>query len=76
MEFFKELLELNNKIYLEQLSLKKYPIIDTDTNEDKEFIFTLRKEFQNLYNKKNNRLFVKSHKYKINEYKKIVDKSV
>ena len=68
MEFFKELLELNNKNYLEELSKKKYPIIDTDIQEDKDFMISLRNKFIQLHNKKNNRLFIKSHSYKISDY--------
>lgn len=57
MDFLKELLELNNVIYLEKLSEKQ----NLDEDEKIQFI--------QKYNKRNNRLFKPCKKYMIDEYK-------
>ena len=57
MDFLKEILELNNKIYLEQIMNEK-------TLDEEEKIKFIQK-----YNKRNNRLFTPCKKYKIDEYK-------
>ncbi len=56
MDFLKELLELNNIIYLEKIANEKKL-----EEEDKE-------KFIQKYNKRNNRLFKPCKKYKIDEY--------
>ena len=56
MDFLKELLELNNEIYLNQLSTEK----KLDEKEKEKFI--------QKYNKRNNRLFKPCKKYKTDEY--------
>ena len=56
MDFLKELLELNNEIYLNQLSTEK-------KQDEKEKIKFIQK-----YNKRNNRLFTPCKQYKIDEY--------
>ena len=56
MDFLKELLELNNEIYLEKIANEnKY-----DEEEKEKFI--------QKYNKRNNRLFKPCKKYKTDEY--------
>ena len=57
MDFLKDLLELNNVIYLEKLAEKQ----DLDEDEKIQFI---QKD-----NKRNNRLFKPCKKYMIDEYK-------
>ena len=57
MDFLKELLELNNVIYLEKLAEKQ----NLDEDEKEGFI--------QKYNKRNNRLFKPCKKYMIDEYK-------
>ena len=57
MDFLKELLELNNEIYLTKLD--KNQQLDEDSTE----------QFIQKYNKRNNRLFKPCKKYKIDEYK-------
>ena len=57
MDFLKEILELNNKIYLEKIMNEK-------TLDEEEKIKFIQK-----YNKRNNRLFTPCKKYKIDEYK-------
>lgn len=57
MDFLKELLELNNVIYLEKLAEK----LDLEDEEKEGFI--------KKYNKRNNRLFKPCKKYMIDEYK-------
>lgn len=62
MDFLKELLELNNVIYLEKLAEKQ----NLDEEEKIQFI--------QKYNKRNNRLFKPCKKYMIDEYKIKVDR--
>ena len=57
MDFLKEILELNNKIYLEKIMNEK----KLDEEEKIKFI--------QIYNKRNNRLFIPCKKYKIDEYR-------
>ena len=57
MDFLKEILELNNKIYLEKIMNEK-------TLDEEEKIKFIQK-----YNKRNNRLFTPCKKYKIDEYR-------
>ena len=57
MDFLKDLLELNNVIYLEKLAEKQ------NLDEDEKEVF-IRK-----YNKRNNRLFKPCKKYMIDDYK-------
>jgi hypothetical protein len=56
MDFLKDLLELNNVIYLTKLAEKQ----NLDEDESEQFI--------QKYNKRNNRLFKPCKKYKIDEY--------
>lgn len=62
MDFLKDLIELNNVIYLEKLSEKQ----SLDEEEKEQFI--------QKYNKRNNRLFKPCKKYTIDEYKIKVDR--
>ena len=62
MDFLKDLLELNNVIYLEKLADKQ----NLDELE--------REQFIRKYNKRNNRLFKPCKKYMIDEYKVKVDR--
>jgi len=57
MDFFKELIELNNKIELTKLSFKYLEIDSDDDEEDIEFIQKQREIFINDYNKNNFKLF-------------------
>ena len=57
MDFFKQLVELNNSIELEKLSETTYTIDSDDEEEDIEFIQSLREKFINDYLKINNRQF-------------------
>ena len=58
MDFLKELMELNNIVYLEQLSSDEEELTDMKNN----------------YNKRNNRLFKPCKKYLIDDYQSKVDK--
>ena len=58
MDFLKELMELNNIVYLEKISAD-----EEDLNDKKRD-----------YNKRNNRLFKPCKKYKMNDYQSKVDK--
>jgi len=62
MDFLKDLLELNNVIYLEKLAEK----LDLDEDDKEGFI--------QKYNKRNNRLFKPCKKYMIDDYKLKVER--
>ena len=62
MDFLKDLLELNNVIYLTKLAEKQ----NLDEDESEQFI--------QKYNKRNNRLFKPCKKYKIDEYQVKVER--
>jgi hypothetical protein len=57
MELFKELVELNNQIELNNLAESIYTIESDDEEEEIEFIQSLRAKFVNEYFKINNRQF-------------------
>jgi|TARA_B100000035_G_scaffold313388_1_gene326988 hypothetical protein len=57
MDFFKELIELNNKIELNKLAKETYEIDSDDEEEEIEYILKLRKNLITQYNKINNRQF-------------------
>jgi len=62
MDFLKDLLEINNKLYLEKIAKEKKLDID-------ETII-----FINKYDKSNNRLFKSHKKYMIDEYQQKINK--
>lgn len=62
MDFLKDLIEINNLEYLKDLAKEK----KLDQGETDRFI--------QQYNKRNNRLFISCKKYKIDEYKKLIQK--
>ena len=62
MDFLKDLLELNNVIYLEKLAEKQ------NLDEDEKI------QFMQKYNKRNNRMFKPCKKYMIDEYKEKVER--
>ena len=57
MDFFKELIELNNKIEVNKLAKETYEIDSDDEEEEIEYILKLRKNLITQYNKINNRQF-------------------
>lgn len=57
MEFFKELIRLNNELELRKISEEKYTIDSDDEDEDIKFIYEIRENFIEDYNKINNRQF-------------------
>ena len=67
MDFLKELIQLNNEIYLKQSSEEKI----VDTIEDYK---QRRIEFVNKFNKKNNRLFTISKQYHNDDYQSKIRK--
>ena len=73
MDFVKSLVEDSNLKYLQELARVKYPTEEDDTVSDKEFIFLQRETFVRDYHKRNNRQF-EWGKYKLTDYKKIVDR--
>ena len=62
MDFLKDLLEINNKLYLEKIAKEK------ELKEDETIIFI------NKYDKRNNRLFKSHKKYMIDEYQQKINK--
>ena len=57
MDFFKELVELNNKIELKTLTEKYYEIDSEDDEDEIIEIKTIRTNLVNKYDKNNFRLF-------------------
>ena len=57
MDFFKELVELNNQVELMKLTSDYYEIDSDDDDEDIEEITKMRKNITENYNKSNYRIF-------------------
>tara|TARA_B100001093_G_C26086716_1_gene701003 strand:+ start:275 stop:475 length:201 start_codon:yes stop_codon:yes gene_type:complete len=57
MDFFKELIRLNNEIELKKISIHKYTIDSDEEEDDIILIKGLRDTFIQEYNKVNNRQF-------------------
>jgi len=57
MDFFKELIQLNNEIELKKISIHKYTIDSDEEEDDIILIKELRDTFIQEYNKVNNRQF-------------------
>ena len=69
----KSLLEESNYRYLQELSILKYPILDDDTDSDKDYLESQREQFIQNYHKRNNRQFELIKEHKLSDYKKRVD---
>ena len=74
MDLIKELMELNNELTLSTLAEDKYTIDSDDDEEDIKYIHECRRNFIHQYNKVNNRQFVKTKFYMIDEYHKNINK--
>ena len=70
MDLIKELMELNNEITLSKLAEEKYTIDSDDDDEDIKYIHECRQKFIHQYHKVNNRQFMKTRSYTIDEYQK------
>jgi len=57
MDFFKELVKLNNQVELIKLTNDYYEIDSDDDDEDIEEINKMRKNIEENYNKSNYRIF-------------------
>jgi hypothetical protein len=68
MDLIKQLMEINNSETLQKISEKKFMIESDDDDEDIQIINELRINFINKYNKSNNRLFLKTKYYSIDDY--------
>ena len=68
MDLIKQLMEINNLHTLEIISKNKFIIESDDNQDDINIIEDQRIDFINKYNKSNNRLFLKTKKYYINDY--------
>jgi len=70
MDFIKSLMKQGNLEYLHKLSETRYPILQEDSQEDKDWLHSCREEFIHRYHKQNNRQFVLApHRYRISDYK-------
>ena len=68
MDLIKQLMEINNLHTLEIISKNKFIIESDDNQDDINIIEDQRIDFINKYNKSNNRLFLKTKNYYINDY--------
>ena len=73
MDFVKSLLEESNITYLQEVAKVKYPILEGDTDSEKDYIESLRLVFIQDYHKRNNRQFELSKTYQLSKYKKAVE---
>jgi hypothetical protein len=69
MDFLKHLMEVGNRMYLEELAEESFPYSEEDTEEDIRVIHDFREEFIATYHKKNNRQFTMTKTYLIPTYK-------
>ena len=74
MDLIKQLMEINNELTLKKISEEKYTIDSDDDEEDIIYIHECRQNFIYRYNKVNNRQFVKTKSYMIDEYHKNINK--
>ena len=74
MDLIKQLIEINNELTLKKISEEKYTIDSDDDEEDIKYIHECRQNFIYQYNKVNNRQFVKTKFYMIDEYQKNINK--
>jgi len=74
MDLIKQLMEINNELTLKKISEEKYTIDSDDDEEDIKYIHECRQNFIYQYNKVNNRQFVKTKSYMIDEYQKNINK--
>ena len=74
MDLIKQLMEINNELTLKKISEEKYTIDSDDDEEDIKYIHECRQNFIYRYNKVNNRQFVKTKSYMIDEYHKNINK--
>ena len=74
MDLIKQLMEINNELTLKKISEEKYTIDSDDDEEDIKYIHECRQNFIYQYNKVNNRQFVKTKSYMIDEYQKKINK--
>ena len=73
MDFVKSLLEDSNVTYLQEIAKLKYPILEGDTESDKDYLESQRLGFIQDYHKRNNRQFELSKTYQLSEYKTAVE---
>ena len=73
MDFVKSLLEESNITYLQEVAKVKYPILEGDTDSEKDYIESLSLVFIQDYHKRNNRQFELSKTYQLSKYKKAVE---
>jgi len=69
----KSLLEESNETYLRELARLKYPILDGDTDAEREYLESQRSVFVMNFHKRNNRQFELHTTYKLSYYKRLVD---
>ena len=69
MDLIRKLTLLNHQQVIQEEIDKRYPLSETDTPEDVAFYESLRDAFTRRYDKANNRQFVKTKMYHMDEYR-------
>ena len=65
---------MSHQEYLREESERRYPIDDPNDTDEVNMMMEFRETFTRDYDKVNNRLFRKIKIYKINEYKKSIER--
>tara|TARA_B100000700_G_C14673105_1_gene681760 strand:- start:141 stop:371 length:231 start_codon:yes stop_codon:yes gene_type:complete len=69
MDLIRKLTLLNHQQVIQEEIDKRYPLSETDSSEDVAFYESLRDAFTRRYDKANNRQFVKTKMYHMDEYR-------
>ena len=69
MDLIRRLTLLNHRQVLQEECETRFPISGKDSPEEIELYESLRVAFKNTYDKENNRQFVKTKMYHMNEYR-------
>ena len=69
MDLIRRLTLLNHRQVLQEESETRFPISEKDSPEEIELYESLRISFKETYDKENNRQFVKTKMYHMNEYR-------
>ena len=74
MDLMKRLVALSHKEFLEAEAMRRYPIDDPQDDDEVSLMTEFRDNFIAKYYKVNNRQFVKVKAYKIDDYKKAIER--
>ena len=69
MDLIRKLTLLNHQQVIQEEIDKRYPLSEPDSSEDIAFYESLRDAFTRRYDKANNRQFVKTKMYHMDEYR-------